>query len=127
MWDRSKAVEHLTTHAQPHSTGHCAEYVRKAVEAGGVLLHHHISAKDYGSSLLKVGFQRIVHSHANTHYHHRAGDVAIIQPIPGHRHGHMTMFDGTHWISDFKQYHGVYPGHLYRQLQPPYAIYRHPL
>jgi hypothetical protein len=111
----------------PHSIGHCAEYVRKAVEAGGVKLFHHISAKDYGTSLVHVGFHKVVHTHANAHYHHRAGDVAIIQPIIGHPHGHITMFNGTSWISDFKQYHCVYPGHSYRQEKPPYAIYRYPL
>ena len=126
MWDVSKAIDHLNSHAQPHSLGRCAEYVRKAIEAGGVTLRHHISAKDYGNSLLRAGFRKIVHTHANGHYHHHAGDVAIIQPINGHPHGHMTMFNGTNWISDFTQYHGVYPGHAYRLVKPQYAIYRHP-
>jgi hypothetical protein len=126
MWNKSKAIAHLNHHAQPHSHGHCAEYVRKAIEAGGVTLHRHVSAKDYGSSLVHVGFQKIVSDHASAHYHHRVGDVAVIQPIEGHPHGHMTMFNGTHWISDFEQQHGVYPGHSYRLAKPSYAIYRHP-
>jgi hypothetical protein len=125
MWDESKAVEHLNSNAQPKSLGLCAHYVREAVEAGGVKLHHHISAKDYGSSLLRVGFVKIVDGHADSHYRHQAGDVAIIQPINGHPHGHMTMFGGTHWISDFIQLHGVYPGPSYRVAKPSYAIYRY--
>jgi len=60
-------------------------------------------------------------------YMHRAGDVGIVQPIKGHPHGHMAMFDGKHWISDFVQLHGLYPGPGYRTAKPPYAIYRHPL
>lgn len=127
MWDKEKAVSHLTSHAQPHSLGHCAEYVRKAIEAGGVKLIRHVSAKDYGSSLIAVGFQKIVSAHATANYHHRAGDVAVIQPIHGHPHGHMAMFSGKHWISDFVQYHGVYPGASYRAAKPSYAIYRHPV
>ena len=46
-------------------------------EAGGVKLHHQISAKDYGSSLSHVGFVKIVDAHADSHYNHQAGDVAI--------------------------------------------------
>ncbi len=116
--DIKKSVAYLDAHAQGHSLGRCAEYVRKAVEAGGVHLVRHTSAKDYGASLEKVGFKAI----AGTAY--EAGDVAIIQPIPGHPHGHMTMFDGKLWISDFKQLHGLYPGASYRTIKPPFKVYR---
>jgi hypothetical protein len=127
MWNKGKAIEHLNSHAEPNSLGHCAEYVRKAIEAGGVTLHRHISAKDYGPSLLNVGFKKTVQTRADVAYHHRAGDIAIIQPIKGHPHGHMAMFNGTEWVSDFVQHHGVYPGPSYRLSNPPYAIYRYPL
>lgn len=122
-WDAAKAIEHLQSHAQPHSTGNCARYVRQAVEAGGVTLVRHLSAKDYGPSLTAVGFQAV----ATAGYLHRAGDVGIVQPIPGHPHGHMALFDGTHWISDFVQYHGLYPGAGYRTAKPAYAVYRYPV
>ena len=125
MWNKEDAIKHLTKHANNHSLGRCAEYVRIAIEAGGVHLQRHKSAKDYGSSLIRVGFHEIVHRHADSHYHHRAGDVAVIQPIEGHPDGHMTMFSGVIWISDFKQFHGVYPGHAYRELKPSLAIYRY--
>jgi hypothetical protein len=101
--DKAKSVVHLNSHAQPHSLGRCAEYVRKAVEAGGVTLHHHPSAKDYGPSLMSVGFHKIVATRANAHYQHQAGDVVVTQPITGHPHGHMAMFNGTEWISDLKE------------------------
>ena len=55
------------------------------------------------------------------------GDVAIIQPIAGHPHGHMAMFNGTQWVSDFKQQHGLYPNTAYRSLKPPFTIYRYQL
>jgi hypothetical protein len=126
MWNKSKAVEHLNSNAKATSMGQCAAYVRTAIEAGGLQLHHHVSAKDYGSSLLRVGFRKIVDAHATKQYIHQAGDIAIIQPIDGHPHGHMAMFNGTRWVSDFVQNHGVYPGHSYRLLQPTYAIYRFP-
>lgn len=122
-WNVNKAVQYLEAHAQPHSTGQCAHYVREAVEAGGVTLVRHVSAKNYGSSLTAVGFLVVP---SGPTYMHQKGDVGIVQPIKGHPHGHMAMFDGKHWISDFVQYHGLYPGQSYRDAKPAYTIYRYP-
>ena len=121
MWDSDEAVAYLNEHAKDHSLGRCAEFVRKAVEAGGTRLIHHVSAKDYGSSLEKIMFRAL----PGIPTAFRSGDVAVIQPIPGHPHGHMTMFNGKIWISDFKQMHGLYPGQSYRQLKPPFKVYRY--
>ena len=52
------------------------------------------------------------------------GDVVVIQSIPGHPHGHMAMYDGEHWVSDFKQ-RTLYPGDSYRAYKPSYVVYRH--
>jgi hypothetical protein len=120
MWDVKKALAHLNANAHEHSLGRCAEYVRKAVEAGGVHLIRHTSAKDYGRSLESVGFKAPPASPNAA-----AGDVVIIQSITGHPHGHMAMFNGAIWISDFKQPHGLYPGPSYRKLKPSFTVYRH--
>lgn len=120
MWDKKVAVAHLSTHARSASHGKCAEYVRKAVEAGGVRLQRHTSAKDYGGSLIAAGFVAQDVSILT------AGDVVVIQPVTGHRHGHVAMYDGTRWISDFKQPNGFYPGESYRKSKPSFVIYRHP-
>ena len=122
MWNIDEAVAHLDSHAKTHSLGRCAEFVRKAIEAGGVHLIHHISAKDYGTSLTLVGFRAL----PSTPPFFVKGDVAIIQPINGHPHGHMTMFNGAVWVSDFKQLHGFYPGPSYRSKKPSVQIYRYP-
>lgn len=123
MWDKQKAISVLRANAPPDqpSLGLCAHYIRLAIEAGGVKLKHHASAKDYGSSLLAVGFVKVPLGH----YQHQAGDVGIVHPITGHPHGHMAMFDGKIWISDFRQHHGLYPGHKYRKLRKGYDIYRY--
>ena len=122
MWDAKIAVRHLRSHKRGSSHGQCARYVRQAVEAGGVRLLRHTSAKDYGSSLTRVGF--VSQGALSTGF--RAGDVAIIQPIKGHPHGHTCMYDGRHWISDFEKMHGLYPGAGYRKQKPAYKIYRYP-
>ncbi|MFS2221181.1 hypothetical protein [Pantoea sp. B65] len=121
MWDKNKAVEHLRNHAHTGSTGQCAKYVREAIEAGGITVHHTHSAKDYGAQLKTAGFTEIADSSFL-----QPGDVAVIQPIPGHPHGHMAMYDGGIWISDFRQYHGFYPGQSWRSQKPPYIFYRYP-
>jgi hypothetical protein len=67
---------------------------------------------------------------------YKKGDVALIDgfaknPVKGikkdHLHGHLEMYDGTQWISDFKQ-PGVspYPGSDYVKAAPAITIYRHP-
>ena len=57
---------------------------------------------------------------------YEAGDVVVIQPAMGHLHGHMAMYNGKIWISDFKQQNGLYPGEAYRKEKPVFKIYRYP-
>lgn len=121
MWNKQAALDQLAKQALAHSAGRCAEFVRKAVEAGGVKLVRHVSAKDYGPSLAAVGFSVLTKGLG----FYGAGDVVVIQPITGHPHGHMAMFDGKIWISDFKQYHGLYPGPSYRNKKPAFTVYRY--
>jgi hypothetical protein len=118
-FDVQTAIRYLDTHSASHSTGHCAAYTREAIEHGGLVLQRHASAKDYGRSLLFDGFVEVQGEH------YMPGDVVVIQPIPGHPHGHMAMFDGEHWVSDFKQ-RTLYPGESYRAHRPPYQVYRYP-
>jgi len=121
MWNQATAVKYLNSHASPISHGRCAEYTRKAIEAGGLSLIRHLSAKDYGSSLQMVGF--VPFGQMTKGY--LLGDVAVIDPIPGHPNGHMAMFNGSNWVSDFTQTHGLYPGPSYRSARPKFTIYRY--
>lgn len=119
MYDVAKAVAFLNAHAAPTSQGRCAQYVRLAIQAGGVQVTPTGSAKDYGLPLTNAGFKALPSSASV-----RAGDVVVIQPVPGHPHGHMAMYNGTHWVSDFKQLYGFYPGASYRRMKPSYTVYR---
>ncbi|MCT4704755.1 hypothetical protein MUA03_02365 [Enterobacteriaceae bacterium H16N7] len=118
-WNKDVAIQHLRTRAGGTSSSHCAQYTREAIEAGGVTLARTTHAKDYGSSLISAGFREV--PPGSTLW---AGDVVVIQPYPsGNPSGHMAMFDGTTWISDFRQ-RTMYPGPGYRRTNPPYKIYR---
>jgi hypothetical protein len=119
-WNVDAAVTYLDSHASGHSLSRCAEYTRNAIEHGGVILARHNSAKDYGRSLELEGFVEVP-----GHDDYKRGDVVVIQPISGHPHGHMAMYDGHQWVSDFKQ-RTMYPGESYRAQKPPFIVYRHP-
>jgi hypothetical protein len=119
MWNKDIAVEFLNSHARPHSVSRCAEFVRSAIEAGGLQLVRRRSAKDYGPSLEMCKFTIVASTFPVT------GDVVVIQPITARGHGHMAMFNGTQWVSDFTQMHGLYPGPAYRKQKPDFSIYRY--
>jgi hypothetical protein len=116
-WDLQKAVQHLTANAESSPVGLCAQYTREAIEAGGVTLKRTNYAKDYGPSLLEVGFQTVKTAA------YQAGDVVIMQNCPGHDYGHMQMYSGSQWISDYKQ-RDFWP---YTSSRPAFAVYRFPL
>jgi len=121
-FNKSSAATYAYEHAELHSTQNCARYVRKALEWGGISLRHTHFAKDYGPLLESAGFRQATGAA-------QKGDVIVIQPAPGHPAGHMAIFDGSIWVSDFKQtYPGpqsFYPGPAYREAQPTYKIYRY--
>jgi hypothetical protein len=122
-----KAVDYLNANAYPaydkQTCGNCARAVRLAIEAGGVNTSNRPSsgsAKDFGAYIKGWGFSTI----SNTNYTPLKGDVRVIQNYPGgSQHGHMDMYNGDRWVSDFLQ-NGFWPGSGYRQYQPDYQIYR---
>ncbi|MDC0711407.1 hypothetical protein POL68_23250 [Stigmatella sp. ncwal1] len=118
-----RAVAHLNANAYAESQRDCALHVRRAIEAGGVRLDVNTrpgSAKDYGPYLGRHGFTPV----DTQNYVPQRGDVAVIQPYPGgSAAGHIAMYDGTQWVSDFRQ-RDMWGGPGYRREQPPYEIYR---
>ena len=139
-WDSNKAVGHLAQTAAPHDAvvrhlakiGHCAEHVRQAVEVGlggerGPRPKQTVpgcttcSAKDFGPVLRHVGFHPVPASLG-----YAKGDVMVIGPVPEDPHGHMAMFDGSTWVSDFVQ-RDQWPAAAYRTAnpKPKVTIYRH--
>ncbi len=134
-WDVEQAIKHLQDYAgPPYGVGKCATFVRQAIEVGGLTITRtgSGSAKDYGPRLLQAGY--FVQNEEGLPY--QKGDVAVIDGFAkdvsrgitrDYPHGHMAMYDGTQWISDFKQ-NGTkpYPGSNYQKAAPKIVIYRHP-
>ncbi|PBI78108.1 hypothetical protein A9993_25085 [Rahnella victoriana] len=141
MLNVESALAHLNSNASEKSHGNCAKFVRLAIKAGGVNIispplrpnYDYPAAADYGASLLAKGFT-IVFTHntggseltdTTTIPGQQAGDVVVVQDIPGHRYGHMAMFNGTQWVSDFRQPMGFYPARAYSSLKSAFKMYRY--
>ncbi len=116
------AVKYIDANAHPISQSKCAMYVRKAIEAGGgvIPLPRPLDAKDYGPVLAKLGFAKI----PAVTYAPQRGDIAVLQPPKGRTSGHIQMFNGSIWVSDFRQKADIYPGPAYRDQQVSHEIYR---
>lgn len=78
-----------------------------------------IAAGDYGPFLLRHG-ARVVEN--NESYIPQPGDTAVFDKTDAHPYGHIEVFDGQQWVSDFKQ-RSFSP---YRDIEstPPVTIYR---
>ena len=119
-YDVNKAVEALNSNVQPASLSKCAKYVRLAIEAGGLSTSGRpISAKDYDTFLPTIGFTDI----DTSNYVAQKGDISVIQSIDGHPHGHICMYNGSQWVSDFNQI-DMWPAKSYRDNPPKYNIFR---
>ena len=126
-FDLSASIDHLNTNAFPsyqNGCGKCARAVRLAIDAGGIDTDvrgtSSTSAKDYGANLEVWGFEEI----NKENYVPQKGDVRIIQPPQGETHGHMNMYNGERWVSDFIE-RDYWPGPAYRREEPDYQIFRH--
>lgn len=102
-YDIGKAVAHLNSNAQPKSISRCARYVQNAIRAGGIKDLPGADAADFGPVLRNNGFEAVASSGNSAGYTPQTGDVVQFDAIPGHPYGHTAMWNGTQWVSDFKQ------------------------
>jgi hypothetical protein len=121
-WDVNKAVKFLQDHASKPSDS-CAHYTSNAIDAGfgAKVVQRPALAKDFGPALVKAGF----HEYSSNEIKFgdwKKGDLVVFQAIGEHRKGHMAMFDGTRWISDFRQLNFYV---LKDGSKPTYKIYRY--
>lgn len=113
------ATQFLRDHAQERSQGRCAAAVRQALEAGGLdTTGRPNAAGDYDSFLPGLGFHEV----DINGYVPQEGDIVVHEPREGHEYGHIAMYDGENWISDFVQ-RDMFGGSAYRN-DPDYTIWR---
>lgn len=97
-WNPQQAAEHVTQNAEKRSVGLCAKYVREAIIAGGIPLYCKCDAWRYKQILPILNFKEI-----DKDEELEAGDIVVFQPIGNRKFGHIAMWNGKQWVSDFKQ------------------------
>jgi len=119
--NKSQLSDWMDAHALTRSSHHCAMYCRLGMEAAGLDTGDRPrsgNAGDYGPFLLRHGAQTV----PQDAYVPQVGDVVVFDKTGQHPYGHIEMYDGQHWVSDFKQ-HSFSP---YRDAAstPTFTIYR---
>ena len=117
-WNPKKAAEYVTKNAESKSVGLCAKYVRKAIVAGGIPLYQGGNAWSYKYLLPLLGFKEIEDVNDK-----KVGDIVVFQPIGKRYFGHIAMWNGRQWISDFKQ-HSIIVHSDYSKDDCEYTIFR---
>ncbi|WP_379968306.1 glycoside hydrolase family 19 protein [Epilithonimonas sp. UC225_85] len=120
-YDIEAAIAHLDSNALAKSKGKCALYVRQAINAGGIdnLSGHATEYYDI-DKLSKYGFTKIGTDLNSISL--KKGDIATFGSVKGHPYGHIAMWNGTNWVSDFKQ-KSFWVATQY-SVDKKYAIYR---
>ena len=114
----NKILDHLVSHAHAKSTGYCARYVANALEAGGFQFTRQASAYLYRTNgiLTKMGYREIGRQSS-----YAKGDITVTDRNAYHADGHIAMWSGSQWVSDFFQN----SEYVYSQNQPPVYYYRY--
>lgn len=101
------AVKYARKCTTTQSTHKCAHEVRLMLEAGGLNTTGRPNyAKDYLSFLPKLGFSQVISLNTRTDQSTwtsqfaKPGDIAVMN---NGQYGHICMFDGKDWVSDFRQ------------------------
>ncbi len=94
------AARRASRAAHARSKGLCAKYVRKALQSAGYKFTPNPSAYQYATrgTLRKAGFTKI-----SNHSKPQVGDVVVVNRSRAHPHGHISIYDGRNWVSDFRQ------------------------
>jgi RHS repeat-associated protein len=126
-FSNQRAAAYADSHACARSQHQCGHYVANAIEFGGGLRlgGRPRDAKNFGPMLLQHGYHVVSDGDYLEQGHEQVGDVVVFQQVPRHNaSGHIEMWDGAGWVSDFRQHHfSPYNG------VPPsaenFTIYRH--
>ena len=96
----NKAADLITKNALTRSSGYCAKFVRKGLQEAGYDLKTQAHAYQYNNgALTEAGFSKVDPGKDGL----QKGDVMVIPAEGKHKSGHIQMYNGTQWVSDFKQ------------------------
>jgi hypothetical protein len=119
--DKNQLAAWMDAHALARSSHHCAMYCRLGMEAAGLSTQDRPrsgDAGDYGPFLLRHGAQVV----AKDSYTPQVGDTVVFDKTAQHPYGHIEMYDGKRWVSDFMQ--RSFSPYRDAASTPPSTIYR---
>ena len=116
-FDKEKAVAYVTEHAEAKSRTWCAWYVMRALQEGGCPIYL-LPAYGYSWLLPRMGFVEV----KKEDYVPQKGDLIVFPAVGKHIWGHIQMWNGEQWVSDFKQ-RNMIPAKAYHKTK--WKIYRH--
>ena len=113
-----EAVSYLIKNALSKSINKCGLYVHRALEAGGFRPYLPKFAYQYWSEgiLRKIEFKEIKRPSS-----FKKGDITVTESNASHPDGHVAMWTGAQWISDFVQNSEF----VYAYNQPPVHYFRY--
>ena len=114
--DKEKAAAYVTKHAEAKSRTWCAWYVMRALQAGGCPVYL-LPAYGYSWLLPRMGFAEV----SREGYVPQKGDLIVFPAVGKHIWGHIQMWNGKQWVSDFRQ-RNMMPAKAYNKTD--WKIYR---
>jgi hypothetical protein len=114
-YNKEDSIIALKENALEESHNCCAWYVMKALHNGKCYVPI-LAAADYKYILPLYGFYK------TNDENYVKGDIVVFPRIGKHKFGHIAMYDGNNWISDFKQ-NKFYVSKDYKNTN--YIMFRH--
>jgi len=118
--DSLKKLNQANEGYDENKNGYCARGVREALEAGGLYPAHGNAWTYNNGKLEKLGFTCYDRESAKPY---QKGDILVTSANEWHPNGHIAMWNGEQWVSDFKQHNK--DGNIYKEHQPHSYLYRY--
>ena len=116
-YSNDKAVDYISNHAGVKSKCSCAGYVMLGLWHGGCPAGL-VPAYAYEKTLPQMGFQEV----PTEGYQPQKGDISVLPPAGNSPFGHIAVYNGRQWVSDFSQ-KSLFPSSAYR-MNGSYRIFR---
>lgn len=117
-YSNDKAVDYISNHAESKSKCSCAGYVMRGMWRGGCPIGL-LPAYGYSKTLPQMGFKEV----STKNYTPQKGDISVVPSNSKHPFGHIAVYDGKQWVSDFEQGGEILPSKAYRA-NGKYQIFR---
>ena len=101
----SKAIEYLEANIYPSSHNECGIFVGNALNAGGFNIRkdkRYAYLFYYDNLLVNAGFT-IIGNETKPPNEYLPGDIMVNLNTSEHVYGHVCMYNGSKWLSDFAQ------------------------